>query len=696
MLLRTFLAAFMLTWSLLATAQAIPVTFTQINNKWAILRGGQPYYIKGAGGNEQLPRLVAAGGNSIRTWGVGDDTQALLDQAHSLGLTVMMGLWVGHEAQGFDYNNAGAIASQLEGFRFWVKKYKDHPAILAWAVGNEVDLGYSNLNVWNAVNDISMMIHAEDGLHPTLTVTAGIDVVKAQAIIDRCPDLDFLGINAYGSIGGVGGVLNAVNWNKPYTITEWGTNGQWEVSRTSWGAPLEQSGTEKADTYLSRFQNIIAADSVNCVGSYVFLWGGKFEQTPTWYGMFINGVEEAATVASMQKAWSGNWPQNRPPVITKATIEDRTANQNIVVNRDSNIQVVITASDPDGDPLNYEYVVQYENGSSTHVLQPGATLPGVLNIVQSHNGATCLLRAHENNRNFRLFVYVRDGNNHVTTINLPYQTNLPPLVSSDTSALYVVQDAYVRDGTNASTKHGITDKERLQARFKPEANSGFTRETYLDFDISSINTGFDNITLRLRGSGEPGTQVTAHGMLDSAWFEQSINWLNRPVANTAVLDTWTISTDAEHDFDWNVTEYVRQARYLGKKRVTFVLRHANETDNPTNWHARERRLAPPQLRVDYNGQPLIPTQTVDDLKLEAIYPNPTYGWVNLSYPQLLQAQVADWQIVNQQGQLVANGTVSLVQFSRETRLQLPDLPAGVYYLNTVFGEQQLTTRLLKL
>ena len=51
-----------------------------------------------------------------------------------------------------------------EKLREEVLKYKDHPALLAWGIGNELNLQYKNPKVWNAVNDIAKMIHEVDPL----------------------------------------------------------------------------------------------------------------------------------------------------------------------------------------------------------------------------------------------------------------------------------------------------------------------------------------------------------------------------------------------------------------------------------------------------------------------------------------------------------------------------------------------------
>ena len=74
-------------WPSAAAAKAIPVELHQTGQGWQLTRGGEPYFIRGAGGSGSLKEVAAAGANPMRTWGA-DDIDALRDEAHALGLSV--------------------------------------------------------------------------------------------------------------------------------------------------------------------------------------------------------------------------------------------------------------------------------------------------------------------------------------------------------------------------------------------------------------------------------------------------------------------------------------------------------------------------------------------------------------------------------------------------------------------------------
>jgi len=66
-----------------------------------------------------------------------------------------------------------------------VERFKDHPALLVWSIGNEAEASYTNLKLWDAINDIAKMIHETDPNHPTTTTLASSNVNHIKNIIEK-------------------------------------------------------------------------------------------------------------------------------------------------------------------------------------------------------------------------------------------------------------------------------------------------------------------------------------------------------------------------------------------------------------------------------------------------------------------------------------------------------------------------------
>ncbi|MBU6324119.1 MAG: hypothetical protein KJS92_01430 [Bacteroidetes bacterium] len=294
-------------------------TVQRTENGYMLMRNGSPYFVKGVGGTVQLDLAVSIGANSIRTWGL-EQAQELLDQAHKHGLTVMLGFWLQHERHGFNYDDTAKVGRQYRHFCQAIMKFKDHPALLLWGIGNELDLNYSNPACWDAVQNLARFAHEVDPNHPTATVTAGLDSMDVQWILKKAPNIDILGINTYGDIAAVPLNIARFGWNGPYMITEWGPNGYWESPQTSWQAAIEQSSTEKKAVYLSRYRDYIAPNSSHCLGSYAFLWGAKQEYTETWFGLFDKNGQATEPIDALELLFRGMLPQHPAPGISALSI----------------------------------------------------------------------------------------------------------------------------------------------------------------------------------------------------------------------------------------------------------------------------------------------------------------------------------------------------------------------------------------
>lgn len=382
---------------------------------------GDEFYVNGAGLEfGEIESLAEHKGNSFRTWRTENglrDAVEILDKAYEKGLYVMMGLEVGRERHGFDYNDTMAVKKQFDYLKGEVERLKDHPALLAWAIGNELNLGADNLKVYDAVNDISKMIHEVDPNHPTTTTMAGIGKREIDYIKENCTDIDFLSVQFYGEIINLQKHLDNAGWEGPYMVTEWGATGHWEVERTDWDVAIEPTSQEKAISFIERFNKVIDADSTNCMGSYVFLWGQKQERTPTWYGVFLENGNKTEAVDAMQFIWSGEWPENRCPTLDSFKINNLTAHKNIKIKSNDSFSAEVFAKDYENDSLKYTWEILPE---STDLGWGGdfEERPESLSIIEGDSKME--LNAPETPGAYRLFIYVSDQHNQSATANIPF------------------------------------------------------------------------------------------------------------------------------------------------------------------------------------------------------------------------------------------------------------------------------------
>ncbi len=402
-------------WPSAAAAKAIPVELRRTEQGWQLLRGGEPYFIRGAGGDGSLEKLAAAGANSLRTWGA-DDIESLLDSAHALGLSVTVGIWLGHERHGFDYGDETQVREQLERARQTVLRYKDHPAVLLWGIGNEME-GFGsgdNPAIWTAVNDIAAMVKKLDPFHPTMTVTAELGGGRIESVQKRCPAIDIHGINSYGGALSVAERYRAGGATKPYVLTEFGPPGVWEIPKNDWGAPIEPTSTEKAAFYRRSYESGVIDAPALALGSYVFTWGFKMEATPTWYGMFLADGAPLGAVDVMTELWSGRAPANLAPTVEPLVVEGESQ-----LDPGGEVRVRAIVNDPEGAAIRVRWVLrresgEYATGGDFRPVPPeveGAVLDG------RANGVT--VRMPKDPGRYRLFLHAYDAAGSAATANVP-------------------------------------------------------------------------------------------------------------------------------------------------------------------------------------------------------------------------------------------------------------------------------------
>ena len=387
------------------------------------------FHVKGVGlEGGRYQELADAGGNSFRTW---RSTQAdkELAAAKKHGFMVLMGLDIEKELHGFDYNDEKAVAEQFERIKKVVDKYKDHPNVLAWAAGNELNLLFNekgglklvNPKTYKALSDIVDYIHKVDPHHPVTTTFAGAAKDHVEHALKEVPQLDFLSFQMYGGVGEIANEVKKLGNGRPYMVTEFGPMGHWEMPSTKWGREIEEPGAVKARAFAKRMEKgIINAKDGLQIGSYAFLWGQKQERTPTWYGFFHADGTQTARLDEITRLWTGKYPENRAPLLESISLDGKSATDNIYLKPATAYSAKIVVADPNGDKMTTKWTVMNEvkqKSDGGAFEKPPEELKFKIEK-QAIDSITFVTPTEPGD--YRLFAYVYDGKGKVGDANIPF------------------------------------------------------------------------------------------------------------------------------------------------------------------------------------------------------------------------------------------------------------------------------------
>jgi len=411
---------------LAGVAAAYRVEVRKTADGWQLLRDGKPFYIRGVGGRRYLDLAASAGANAVRTWS-SRHLERVLDPAEKYGLAVCAGLWMPQLRHGFDYSDREALERVKKKLLARVNRYKSHPNLLMWIVGNEVVWAdMTNRYAYLAIEEIARAVKEADGNHPVATVVADIGPggVKARMIKAYCPSVDILGVNSYGGLRTLPERLRAAGWVRPYMVTEFGPPGPWESRRAPWGSAVELTSTDKGRYYYQSYISGVASQTNWSLGAFVFYWGTKGEETPTWFGVFLPGGIRLAPVDYMQYAWTGRWPANRcpeilylrSPVALRATAPGKK------------VKVIYRIRDPEGDPLTLRWYLTQEI-RKPDPKNPRLTIVTFRNMpsvsISEEAPGKAWLRVPSRPGVYRLHLEVRDDAGGGATANFPFKVEAP-------------------------------------------------------------------------------------------------------------------------------------------------------------------------------------------------------------------------------------------------------------------------------
>jgi YD repeat-containing protein len=243
----------------------------------------------------------------------------------------------------------------------------------------------------------------------------------------------------------------------------------------------------------------------------------------------------------------------------------------------SNITLLATATDLDGTISKVEFFA-------------GALLIGTATVPTSE-AVYSVTWTNVNSGAYAIRANVTDNSNGTTTSNVANikvvsQTGLSPTA-----------DAYVRDGSSATTNFGTAQELQSQV-----SAVGSNRETYLKFDITTVGD-IVNAKLRLYGrlSDTSGNNVPAavHPVLTTApdWTESgngSITWNTKPSTGQA-LTSVTVTDNNARWYEWNIADYVTAEKDAGRNIIKLAIKHTTASTPNATFNSREAENNRPQL-----------------------------------------------------------------------------------------------------
>lgn len=387
---------------------------------YTLYRNGQPFLIKGASGHGHFRELAQAGGNTLRVY----DTLALgqqLDSAQRYGLALIVDLSIPHSRFANFYEDEAKTGALQDALLRTVREHKDHPALLYWNLGNEVDfpLEPGNRAFYTFYNSMLRQLKALDTQHPFSTAMTTFQRRYLLAVNFRTRDLDMLGFNAFGQIKNLESRLEnaAWFWRGPYLLTEWGVNGYWENGFSSWRAPLELTSAYKIFQVSEQYQQAMPHGNPRFLGSCFFYWGSHHEYTPTWFGVFDQSGSATPLYATLAALWQGEQVPLPPLPIEGVSVNGQYPNADAFATPGQEMRAELTFYQPQDSTLSISWELRPEDWYSGH-WPYGPENEAVFSLERNHRTIRFVAPTVEGP--YRLYAKVTDAQGVVSTASSPF------------------------------------------------------------------------------------------------------------------------------------------------------------------------------------------------------------------------------------------------------------------------------------
>ncbi|MDQ3047307.1 MAG: glycosyltransferase [Bacteroidota bacterium] len=401
--------------------------------KFRMIINGKEQYIKGIGyntghdwrdGNMPLTRrqlekdfseIKKMGANTIRRYDNSIYDKNILNIAGEFDLKVLYGFWFDPKID--YYRDTLKVKQYIAEVEDQVLKFRDHPSVLAWSIGNEtwglLKHKYSKPYLTKVrehyvkmIETLAQRIHELD---PTRPVFTSMEHEKYQlpgelvAFHDHAPSVDVIAINSYykQQVSRLNHICYQFDSLRPYLISEFGPSGYWDplFNTVSNGLLVEETEEEKADWYKYQWENYIAPFKGSNIGGVAYCWHDRMEGSYTWFGLSDYKGRLKPGYYALKEAWTGELKEGMPVFRIKSPLK-------IQPGQVYTFEAV--ADKPISKDFKYEWFIMKDE-----------FLKKVDNIEGPDNGKTIQLKIPERVSNYRLYLYVSDTHKNVSTASVP-------------------------------------------------------------------------------------------------------------------------------------------------------------------------------------------------------------------------------------------------------------------------------------
>ena len=401
------------------------VSIQKQNGQYVFNKDGKSFIVKGGAGAMHIEELAASGGNTIFCW----DTSTLentLYEAAQHNVAVIIGLDIPGGENTIFYDDEKKVESLHNAYTGIVTRYKDHPALLSWCLGNELEVPFSftETNFYKTYNRILNQINNIDPNHPVSTAIATVSKRTIIMLQWRIPGLDFYCINIYNGIKRIGQDLNSIKlvWRGPYLIGEWGPNGGWEADLTIWNSPIENTSTKKAEQYYELFNKYMPKSDPRFLGSVAYYWGNRPGQyTYTWFSIFNEDGTPTEVKEALNDGWKDTVTAHRAPKVRYMLIDSLGAKDNIIMSSGSKHKArILLETSISSDTLKYTWQILKDNwlywGQSWNY---SGKPPAEIGLLSDSTSQFTVFTAPSKEGPYRVFVTVHNSKGYCATANTP-------------------------------------------------------------------------------------------------------------------------------------------------------------------------------------------------------------------------------------------------------------------------------------